>query len=56
MSGRKARGGDSGGPWFSPSIAYGVHSGHIKFGSVERDVFTPIQIAESVLGVRVKKK
>lgn len=56
MSGRKARGGDSGGPWFSSSIAYGVHSGHIKFGSVERDVFTPIQIAESVLGVRVKKK
>lgn len=55
MSGRKAKSGDSGGPWFSSSIAYGVHSGHIQFGSVERDVFTPVQIAESVLGVRVKK-
>lgn len=55
MSSRKARPGDSGGPWFSSSIAYGVHSGVVNFYGVERDVFTPVQVAESVLGVSVKR-
>lgn len=53
MSGRQAREGDSGGPWFSSSYAYGVHSGHVPF-DIERDVFTPVITAESVLGVTVK--
>ena len=45
MHNRKARGGDSGGPWFDGPIAYGIHSGHWWVPSLHwktRDIFTPV--------------
>ena len=42
MHNRKARGGDSGGPWFHGTTAYGIHSGNWIFGLKRRDLFTPV--------------
>lgn len=54
MSSRLADGGDSGGPWFWSTTAYGIHSGWITIGGAPRDMFTPINSGLSVLGVNLK--
>lgn len=41
MEHRRASGGDSGGPWFAGTTAYGVHSGRWFIGLAMRDLFTP---------------
>ena len=42
MHNRKARGGDSGGPWFDGTTAYGIHSGNWVYFFKRRDLFTPV--------------
>ena len=42
MHNRKARGGDSGGPWFNGTTAHGIHSGNWIFAFKRRDLFTPV--------------
>ncbi|XBH23016.1 S1 family peptidase [Jonesiaceae bacterium BS-20] len=54
MEKRLAAGGDSGGPWFSSTTAYGVHSGWVTIWLVARDMFTPVRNGASTLGVTVK--
>lgn len=51
---RKASGGDSGGPWFWSTTAYGVHSGWVTIWGVARDMFTPINSGLSALGITLK--
>ncbi len=51
MRNDKSEGGDSGGPWFYGSTAYGIHKGDWYFVPTYRDVFTPVdQIDEAFLG------
>lgn len=55
MSNREAAGGDSGGPWFAGSTAYGVHSGYVTIWGLPRDMFTPINSGLSTLGLTLKQ-
>lgn len=36
------QGGDSGGPWYQSSTAYGIHTGITRVNLIWRDVFTPV--------------
>lgn len=47
---RKAAPGDSGGPWYSSTTAFGIHSGR-SHGAASRDVFTPVREAHLRLGL-----
>ena len=49
MHNDKSKGGDSGGPWFYGSTAYGIHSGPWWWLKV-RDVFTPVDHIDEALG------
>ncbi len=42
--------GDSGGPWYSGTTAFGIHSGHSQ-GAVLRSMFTPVREAHLRLGL-----
>ncbi|MFD4957878.1 S1 family peptidase [Microbacterium sp. NPDC058389] len=54
MNNRECQPGDSGGPWFSGSTAYGVHSGYVTIWGLNRDMFTPINSGLSTLGITLK--
>lgn len=47
----RSAGGDSGGPWYWGSTAYGIHKGAVTGGTTRW--FTPIKKAESQFGVKV---
>ena len=51
---RKAAGGDSGGPWYWGTAAYGVHSGWKTYNLINRDMFTPTQQVHITLGLLLK--
>lgn len=51
---RKANPGDSGGPWFFNHTGYGIHHGCKSYLLIQRDLFSPVRAAASVLGVTVK--
>lgn len=51
VSGGVTSGGDSGGPWFSGSAAFGVHKGSAPLGFANRSVFTYVGNALSSLGL-----
>ncbi|MER5455229.1 S1 family peptidase [Micromonospora sp. NPDC002389] len=51
---RKAAGGDSGGPWYWGTAAYGVHSGYKTYNLLTRDMFTPTQQVHITLGLLLK--
>ena len=51
---RKADGGDSGGPWYSGGIAWGIHQGSVSFTGVLKDCFTPADYVDDALGVTIK--
>ncbi len=54
MHNDNAEGGDSGGPWFYGTVAYGVHSGYKWWNFKFRDVFTPATYIDDALpGVRI---
>lgn len=54
MDNRKAAGGDSGGPWYSGSTAYGVHSGYHWSFLKKRDQFTPVYNTLADLGLKLR--
>ena len=51
---RKANSGDSGGPWFYNNTGYGIHHGYKTYLLIQRDLFSPVRAAASVMGVTVK--
>jgi hypothetical protein len=51
MENRKADGGDSGGPWFVGTVAYGIHSGYTTSSLKKRDQFTPNTYLDEALNV-----
>lgn len=55
MDNRKAAGGDSGGPWYSGSKAYGVHSGYHTALLKKRDQFTPVYNTLGDLGLSLNR-
>lgn len=44
--------GDSGGPWFLGTTAYGIHSGRARVWFRLRSVFTPVALLREGLGVQ----
>lgn len=54
MDNREAAPGDSGGPWYYGSTAYGIHSGyHFSFPS-SRDQFTPLYNVLNNMGLQLR--
>jgi len=51
----KADGGDSGGPWYWGSTAYGIHSGYAYIAPFTRDQFTPASNLPSAMNVEVRR-
>lgn len=54
MNNRQAKKGDSGGPWFSSTYAYGIHSRGLNYKGVARDAFSPVVKAQKLLSITVK--
>jgi hypothetical protein len=50
MRNDRSKDGDSGGPWFYGSTAYGIHKGDWFFFPKVRDVFTPVDHIDEALG------
>ena len=50
MSNDRSEDGDSGGPWFYGSTAYGIHQGYWYYFPKVRDVFTPVDHIDEALG------
>ena len=53
MHNRKADGGDSGGPWYYGTTAYGIHQGYKWWNFKNRDLFTPATYLDEALNIRV---
>lgn len=53
MKNREAGGGDSGGPWFWTSTAYGIHHGGDSIDGKTRDLFSTVGNMTGTLGVAV---
>lgn len=54
MDHREAGGGDSGGPWYSGTTAYGFHSGKVGCGLSTCDVWARASYIDDALGVSVR--
>ncbi|MFS3127502.1 hypothetical protein ACLM5J_03760 [Nocardioides sp. Bht2] len=54
MDDREAASGDSGGPWYYGTIAYGVHSGYHTHLLQKRDQFTPLYNTLNDVGVKLR--
>ncbi|GAA2293132.1 hypothetical protein GCM10010149_46040 [Nonomuraea roseoviolacea subsp. roseoviolacea] len=48
--------GDSGGPWFNGTSAYGIHSGVAKVGGKSRSVYSEVRYLPQALGVTVMER
>ncbi|NUW39019.1 hypothetical protein [Nonomuraea rhodomycinica] len=50
------KGGDSGGPWFNGTSAYGIHKGWVKLGGKKRSVYSEVRYLPQALGVTVLER
>ncbi|MEV0202590.1 S1 family peptidase [Nonomuraea sp. NPDC050691] len=56
MDKMNTKGGDSGGPWFNGTSAYGIHMGWAKIGGKKRSMYSEVRYLPQALGVTVLER